>query len=303
MKDADTLLPPGFHEVREGGARLAVRDELLEPVRKALGPLYHAWSRIAQRRFTASGRSGVVSFPLGNEAGNLMVRRYAHGGLLAGILKDLYLGPGRAYMELAVSEAARLGGVRTPKAVGALAIRARGPFWRLAFMTREVSDSEDLVHFCCRLNDYPPETAGREKRGVIREAARQVRRMHDLGILHADLHLKNLLLRRREDGPPQVHVIDFDRAALHPELSPEQRLRNLKRLARSVRKVRVADAVLTDRDKIRFLRYYLSGAPDAEDRARLWMRKLARAGRGREVWWAATRAKRGIRGDRIGNIR
>jgi len=302
MSDSPIPLPPDFTEIREAGARLIVRKDLAKPVTRALGPLYQAWSRIAQRRFTARGRAGVVSMPLGEGLPAMVVRRYMRGGLMARFNRNLYLGPERAITELIVAEAARSGGLRTPRAIGVLLTRARGPFWRLAFMTEEVADSEDMIHYCCRLKDYPPETAAAEKRAVLREAARQVRLMHDLGIYHADLHLKNLLLRRRPSGAPEVFIMDFDRAAVAGPLTPEQRLRNLRRMAESVRKVRVAAAAITDWDKVRFLRAYLAGTPREREFLRRWARKLARAGRAREVWWTVSKARRDLRGDRIGPL-
>ena len=178
--------------------------------------------------------------------------------------------------------------------------RAHGPLWQLAFLSRAIVDSEDLIHYCCRLGDYPEETAAKEKRGAIREAALQIRRMHDIGIHHGDLHLKNLLLRRKAAGTPEVYVIDFDRASIGPPLDVDQRLGNLKRLARSVRKTRVADAVLSDRDRLRFLHVYLRGVPDSRRLLREWARKLATAGKGHGIWWYFVGARRDMRGDRIG---
>lgn len=300
MRGLVSQVPPGFTMVRQGGTRLVVREELAGLVRRALGSLYHAWSRIAQRRFTARGRAGVVSIPLGDGHPNMIVRPYKHGGMLADVTRDLYLGPARALEELAVTEAARAGGVCVPGTIGVLLTCAAWPFWRLAMMTEEISDSEDLIHYCCRMSEYPPETAALEKRGVIGEAARQIRMMHDLGITHADLHLKNLLLRRRMAGTPQVYIIDFDRAGLGPPLTPQQRFRNLKRLARSVRKVFVANAALTAWDHVRFLRAYFRGQPEARRLLRDWARRLARSGSHHEIWWTMTGAKRSLRGDRIG---
>ena len=279
---------------------LVVRETYAGPVEKALSPLHQAWTRIGQRRFTARGRTGIVTFPLGDGLAPMVVRRYMHGGVFGGVLRDLYWGPDRAMAELAVSEAARLGGVRTLEAIGVLCQRAHGPFWRLAFLSCEIADSEDMIHYACRLADYPEETAALEKRGAIREASAQIRKMHDLGIFHADLHLKNLLLRRRPAGAPEVFVIDFDKAVLGPPLSAEQRLRNLKRLARSIRKVRVAHTVLTAWDRVRFLRDYVHGQEGGAALLRDWAKKLASAGAGHEVWWAATGAKRNLRGDRVG---
>jgi len=303
MKDPQFHVPPGFTHIKDLGMHLVVRPELADQVAGALHPLHQAWALIHSRAFSARGRAGVVSIPLGGDRPNLIVRRYVHGGLLASVWRDLYPGPARALTELAVAETARAGGVRTPRAVGVLASPAFGPLWKLAFITEEISNSEDLVHYCCRLNEYPPETAALEKRGVIGEAAAQIRKMHELGIFHADLHLKNLLLRRRQLETPEVYIIDFDRASACGALSLQQRFQNLKRLARSVRKVRVAHAVLTDWDRLRLLRAYLRGMPNADRLLRKWARKLANTGSGREAWWTLTRAQRTLRGDAFGRLR
>lgn len=300
-KRDEPAVPPGFRRIEEGDVLLVVREEWAQAAQRVFAPLHQAWARIAQRRFTAHGRAGIVSFPLGKELPVLMVRRYVHGGLFAQIGRNLYWGAERALTELAVADCARRGGVRTPEPVGVLAQRMYGPLWRLAFLSLEVAQSEDLVHYCCRLGEYPKETAALEKRGVLREAAEQIRKMHDLGIRHADLHLKNLLLRRRAADTPEVFVIDFDRATVGPPLNVEERLRNLTRLARSVRKVRIADMVLTAWDRLRFLRGYLHGRPEARSLMRPWAKKLARSGAGREVWWTATGAQRNPRGFRPGS--
>jgi len=290
--------PPGYERLDEGDAFLVVRRELAEPVVRAFSPMHQVWERIGQRRFTARGRAGVASFPLGKELPAMMVRRYVHGGLFASIGRDLHFSPERAFNELAVAEAACAAGVRSPQPIGILARKAGGPFWRLAFLSAEIPDCEDLIHYCCRLGEYPPETAAIEKRGVIRETAIQLRKMHDAGILHGDLHLKNLLLQRRAAATPLVYVIDFDLARATPGALPlEQRLRNLKRLARSVRKLRVADSVLTAWDRLRFLRDYLREEPRRRTLMRQWARKIASSGRSHELWWTMTAARRSLRGD------
>ncbi len=297
MPQTELTVPEGFERIDEGVSFLVVRKEWAAQVRRALSPLDRAWERMAQRRFTARGRSGVVSVPLGDGLPPMMFRRYVHGGVLADITRDLYWGPGRALDELAVAEVARAGGVRTITPIGVLCRQMHGPLWRMAFLSRELPDSEDMIHYCCRLTDYPPETAAREKRGAIGEAARQIRRMHDIGIRHADLHLKNLLLQRKEAGTPEVYVIDFDRATQSALLSNAERLSNLSRLARSVRKILVARALLTAWDRIRFLREYLRGMDPDGALLRAWARRLAASGASHEAWWLLTGAQRSLRGD------
>jgi hypothetical protein len=298
-QQSPTAAPSGYTRFEEGDALLVVKAEYADAVRRIFSPLYQAFARIGQRRFTARGRSGIVTFPLGQGFPPMVVRRYVHGGFFANIGRDLHWNPERGLQELRVALAAHAAEIKTAEPLGILAQKAWGPFWRMAFLSVEISNSEDMIHYCCRLAEYPAETAAREKRGVLTEAAGQIRRMHDRGIHHADLHLKNLLLRRLEVGTPEVFVIDFDKATLGPELDANQRLNNLKRLARSARKVRVAAEVLTAWDRLRFLRAYLKGHPQSRQLMRQWARKLARSGSAHEVWWTATGAQRTLRGDRV----
>jgi 3-deoxy-D-manno-octulosonic acid kinase len=56
---------------------------------------------------------------------------------------------------------------------------------------------------------------------------------------HPDLNLNNFLLVDGPDGEPTVYIIDFDRASLYPGPVPAwRRARDLRRLARSARKLR-----------------------------------------------------------------
>ena len=160
-----------------------------------------------------------------------------------------------------------------------------------------------MVHFCCRMAQDPSLTAANEKRATVAEAARQIRALHDAGIDHVDLHLKNLLVNRSEDAAPRVSIIDLDKARETNPRSRAHRLRNLMRLARSARKLRVAQRALGPRTRLRFLREYLKGLPDERRLMRQWAPRLARSGQWREGWWSAIGAERDIKGDRMDEAR
>jgi tRNA A-37 threonylcarbamoyl transferase component Bud32 len=64
-------------------------------------------------------------------------------------------------------------------------------------------------------------------------AARAARRFHDAGGRHADLHVKNLLLRERGAGVECV-VIDLDKARIASDATPAERMAELMRLFRSL---------------------------------------------------------------------
>ena len=74
---------------------------------------------------------------------------------------------------------------------------------------------------------------------ALRQAGEQIRRMHDAGIAHSDLNLRNLLVSADGGaGPFSLHLIDFDRARLSDTpVEPTRRARDLNRQARSARKL------------------------------------------------------------------
>ena len=63
---------------------------------------------------------------------------------------------------------------------------------------------------------------------TLRRAGNVIKEMHNAGIFHADLQLRNILVEN-----DTVLLIDFDNASVHSKLSLLQRQRNLLRLKRS----------------------------------------------------------------------
>jgi 3-deoxy-D-manno-octulosonic acid kinase len=94
--------------------------------------------------------------------------------------------------------------------------------YRGAIASREV-EGQDLYHY---LSSDPP---GAES--VLERVGELIRRMHDLGVYHADLQVRNVLVA--DSG---LYLIDFDNACLRDELSARQRARNLFRFRRSLHK-------------------------------------------------------------------
>jgi aminoglycoside phosphotransferase (APT) family kinase protein len=81
-----------------------------------------------------------------------------------------------------------------------------------------------------------------------------VRALHDAGVEHADLNLKNLLVR---PGPPvEAFVIDLDKSRRGGPLSRAAAVRNLERLLRSAEKLGLLGSALSRADLARFVRAY-----------------------------------------------
>ena len=151
----------------------------------------------------------------------VLVRPYRKGGVLRHVRGARFQGRWRPLVELVLHH--HLQGLDVPvvEAVGAVVLRSPAG-WRGFLLTREVPGAMDLeawLHGAPSVTDVDRET-------VLRRAGEAVRRLHDAGVSHADLHAKNLLLT--PEG--EIRILDLDRARVYGKSVPEAaRLNNLVR--------------------------------------------------------------------------
>jgi hypothetical protein len=220
------------------------------------------------RRFEGRGRP--ASIPIhGHEGERMVVRPYLHGGLFGALFRRTFLGPSRALREALLAEFALRRGVPTFTPLAAVTCRLAGLFYRAHLVSRELPPGLDLTAF---LTAGP---ARKVRRRVLCLAGRAVRKMHDVGLMHADLHVKNLYVASPQ-GDPEVYILDWDLSTARERLTPSQRFRNLARLDRSGAKLARRGVTISAYDRVAFLRAYLG-----EDRDLL----SARAFRRREFTW------------------
>jgi tRNA A-37 threonylcarbamoyl transferase component Bud32 len=259
----------GFESRAEGNMLLLSRGPLAQLM--AARPISDI---LAKGENAVEGRKSHTILNL-SEGARAVVRHYTHGGILRKITGDRFAGSERFLDEIRASEHLRTVGVNTPEVLGLLVQAGKLGFRRGALVTRMIEGGHDLL-------DYLKSDAGRRqvadpsvKRTVIRAAAGQVRKMHDAGVFHADLHVKNLLLS--PDG--RVWILDLDRARIMEKLSSSRRLSNLIRLGRSIEKTRL-DSVVGGRDTyVFFLEYLKAGPPlaiDSRSVTRKYRRHVAR---------------------------
>ncbi|HEX2189169.1 MAG TPA: lipopolysaccharide kinase InaA family protein [Longimicrobiaceae bacterium] len=221
---ADPLLAD-YAPLAEGPARMLVRRG------------YEAHAALLGLRGTPAADGGwagggrephpVVVLPGGELA---VVRAFRRGGAVRHLNRGRYFLGHRAWEELRAAEAARRGGVRTPLPLAATERRAALGYtaWLATLRVAEARDAAAWLGTA--------EPAQRE--AMLREAGTQVGRMHAAGVAHPDLNLRNLLVREAGDGAPEVLLLDWDRARVHAGPVPgRRRARDLRRLARSVRKL------------------------------------------------------------------
>ena len=207
-------------------------------------------ARNGESRGDPSGRAPTRVTRLPDSEAKLHVRRVVHGGLLAPLWIGRLAGIDRVRNELLVTAELRERGAPVPRAVLAFALRS-GPLWRASIATIHIEAAPDGITF---LRGQP--SADRIERAAD-ATGRAVRRFHDVGGRHRDLHLGNLLVRE-EDREVEAWVIDLDRCGAGQPPAEARRRHELRRLERSVAKRDVHD-VVGPRGLEAFLRGYAAG--------------------------------------------
>lgn len=209
--------------------------------------------------------------------GPVLVREYGKGGLLRALRGRLFHGSWRPLEELVLQRRLLALGVPVSEAVACVVLRRPGG-WRGFLLLKEVEQALDLE--AVLYGRRPPCRASR--RELLARAGAAVRRLHDAGVPHPDLHPKNLLVT--SEG--KVLVLDLDRARPCAGLLPEEtRLANLVRLGRSVEKHRLKGMRAGRSDALRFLEGYAGSREAAERWLERVRQRLSRGLKLRTLWW------------------
>jgi tRNA A-37 threonylcarbamoyl transferase component Bud32 len=179
--------------------------------------------------------------------------------------------------------------IPTVRVLAALCRSVVGPLYQGELITEEIPGTRDLASFFLNLHRPLSETEVRLTHQLARKAGRTVRLMHDQGVFHGDLNLKNLLLRVENRTSPDIYIIDFDRSRVGRSLSTRDRMKNLLRLLRSAEKWRSQGASIRYTDEARFFRAYAEGDPDIVQAMRRHLRKLRRHTFWHRVGWRIDR--------------
>jgi len=169
---------------------------------------------------TLTGRS-----PLRFIEPDMVVRTLMHGGLFRHITGRRFLSPGRTVRELEVSSYLASHGIPTPEILAVRLIK-NGLFLSIDVVSRFVPGSTDLLLYLEKPHQDAPD--------LLQKAGTLIRKIHDLGVYHADLHIKNLLL----DSEGSLWVLDLDKAYQLGVVPEFMKRMNRKRFVRSVMKWR-----------------------------------------------------------------
>ena len=224
---------------------------------------------------------------LGNES--FIVREYWHGGMVAKIFKDLFCDGMRPVRELSVCEAASRGGINTTEIIAIVKNKVFGPLYKFRLVTKEITKSIDLIELLLHSEENP---LLEQKREIINKLAKAVNDMHNVGIYHADLHLKNILVKSDPDEGVHVYIIDLDKSKQYEKISFQSKMKNIMRLNRSVVKLRRKNRELfskafpvSNTDKIRFLKKYIELDSESVKPLRYYLQSYNNTHALHKLWW------------------
>jgi len=253
-------LPAAGRGARTLVLRTAVRENLLaagadDPARLATSPLVCGW--------TSGGR---VSHPLIRAGGETWVlKAYRRGGLVRFFNACRYWGHARFLRELRLAALAEEAGVPTPEVLALILEGAGFGSVRAWLLSRHVSGGRPAGEYLGQ----------RAAASMARAAGQAVRRMHEAGVDHHDLHLDNIVGAFDSRGA-RACIVDWDRARL-------RRLgwnanRNLFRLWSSLEEDGRVDRRGARRLVRAFVRAYFAGRPAAlRDARRYFARRQSLA--------------------------
>ena len=174
------------------------------------------------------GRGPSVILALPNQNKRLHLRRVLHGGWAGSLWGSRVAGLRRSERELEVTRQMRTLGVSVPYPVLVWG-RRHGLLWEALLGTiyeEQTSDGIDL------LSSQPSPIEILDAAGA---AGTAIRRLHDQGCRHADLHIGNLLFRS-EDSHFEAIIVDLDKARTTSPPNARRRMREIMRLYRSLLK-------------------------------------------------------------------
>jgi len=249
--------PTGFRRHR-AGPRVAVIAAPLEDAVCALGLLDPGGlERLLEGAAAGAGRSRNAVVPLPGREERLHLRPFRHGGWLARFWGETLPGLARPLAELEANARLAAAGAPVPRPA-LVAGRRRAPgLWTAAVGTLHAENACNAGEFASRC----PEP--KRLLAVADAAGTALRRFHDAGGRHADLHVGNLLVLEA-DAAPRVLLVDLDRARVLPRVSARRRMAEIMRLYRSLLKRRIHGA-LAPEIIAGFLDAYTAGDSELRD--------------------------------------
>ncbi|MDN3514195.1 MAG: hypothetical protein NG747_07330 [Candidatus Brocadia sp.] len=286
-------IPLAFSMVKKGDTTILVKDrykEIILPMVFDTGSLHDRNKDNPNVKF---GRGTYLSIPsTKNGTERFIIRNYRHGGLLGRLFGGVFYNENRPLNEIHINEVAIERGVPSAEAIAVTRRKLWGLFYKADFISKEISGAVDTTQF---LKESPLNFIQKSKKSIIYSLVRLIRNMHDAGIFHADLHLKNILLKRNSNGEFDAYIIDLDKSVILNKLNIDLRIKNLLRLDRSIEKLRWLSGVATTSqkkiglisraDRIRFFKSYMLYGNPLDKNWKMYVRQYRSQHAMHKLWW------------------
>ncbi len=287
--DYSNEIPNNCSIIKENRLTLLIRNDCKEKLLKQgiLDP-QGLISTATTTGITYEGRGLLPTVPIKESNGEIMVAKQSlRGGLLRLVNRDLFWQGNRPFREMIANTLILSKGIKTTEILAAAKLKVWGPLYRTFLFSKEISESKDLSVLFNGLRPKSPQERLKKKNQVLKAIARSIFAMHNQGIYHADLHLKNILIRQNDvSDEPEVYIIDFDKARLKERLSPKEKIDNLLRFNRSLEKYKFQGGIVTRTDQVRILKEYVKYEPQNIDIINFYYKKYLRFVRLRKLKWA-----------------
>jgi serine/threonine protein kinase len=242
----------------------------------------------ASRDGTAyKGRGLLPALLIKKSNGERMVAKQSlRGGFLRFLNKDLFFNGNRPFKEMVANTHILSKGIKTTEILAVAKLKVLGPLYRTFLFSKEISEAIDLTGLFNGLKNKSPQERFTIKKQVIRAIARSIYTMHNQGVYHSDLHLKNILICQSDvSAEPDVYIIDFDKALLKKRLSTREKIDNLLRFNRSLEKYKFQGGVITRTDQIRILKEYINFDRQLIDIIDIYLKRYFRFMKLRTLKW------------------
>ncbi len=145
-----------------------------------------------------------------------IIRFYFHGGVLRNFLSDIFLTKKRFINELAIHNYVFKNNLNVPEPIGIIFFKKF--FWyHGVFISKKIDNAHDLIELLLENHKIDFFRIGEF-----------VKNLHNLHVIHGDLHLKNFLINDKEE----IFLIDFDKSFFSEK--KEDKIKNIMRFFRSI---------------------------------------------------------------------